>query len=512
MRGFSGTKRWPAVLMALGLTLSATHAAAQALEPPQPYQPTDANGVNLATGGLTVSTVEIGVGQKGAGGLFYSATYDTGAYGWRHSTWGGIQREPDDPYASLPSFTVTVMGQSVAFERLGTTGRFQAVDGYGALTLTAGVYTFTALDGTVATFIKSQSSSFPHLANEGVIQEIVRPDGERISFTYLVSGSGPSTGRRPLSVTNNLGYQIYFDYSADANLPVVTALNNGVDACAPTATTCTFSQSWPSLTFTQPTTNERWATDNLGRTLRIGLNAGKISSWANPSQTTGWSGTAARDFGNTQLTLSDGVGTWVYQVPRRNVTTGTSTTTITDPNSNVTQYHFSWQVPDAGPALPKLQWIKDGLNRTTQMVQDGGGLRLVTYPEGNGVVILRNERGDIETITRTAKPGSGLADTVVTATYGDCSTPILCGRPTAVTDERGHVTNYTYAAHGGVLTATGPAPSPGAPRPQTRYTYAQLYAWYRDATGIVQAPTPVWRLTGASTCATESTCAGTPTP
>jgi RHS repeat-associated protein len=505
-RGVSGVSVWCAALLALGSAFSATTVAAQALEPPAPYQPTDANGVNLATGGVTVSTVEIGVGQKGAGGLFYSATYDTGAFGWRHSTWGGIQREPaNNPTAPLPSFTVTVMGQSVAFERLGTSGAFQAVDGYGQLTFSAGVYTFTALDGTVATFLKSQSTDFPNLANEGVIQEIVRPDGERITFTYTGSG----TNLLPLSVSNTLGYQIHFDWTSASRF-TVTALNNGVDACAITATTCTFSRSWPSLTFTQPSANLRHATDNLGRTLRIGLTSGKISSWANPSQTTGWSYSVVRDIGGdpTRSSVSDGVGTWQYHVPPRNPITSEATTTVTDPNSNDTQYHFAWQVPDAGPPLPELRWIKDALNRTTQIVQDGGGLRLVTYPEGNGVDVLRNERGDIDTITRRAKPGSGLADTVVVATYGDCSTPILCGRPTAVTDARGFVTDYTYASHGGVLTVTRPAPAPGGVRPQTRSTYGQFYAWYRDPTGIVQAPTPVWRLTGTSACATGNTCAG----
>ncbi|WP_420477879.1 RHS repeat domain-containing protein [Brevundimonas sp. FT23028] len=503
---FWSVKVWCAPLIALDLSLFATAADGQALEPPAPYQPTDAHGVNLATGGVTVSTVEIGLGQKGAGGLFYSATYDTGAFGWRHSTWGGIQREPaNDPTAPLPSFTVTVMGQSVAFERLGTSGAFQAVDGYGALTFSAGVYTFTALDGTVATFLKSQSTDFPNLANEGVIQEIVRPDGERITFTY----TGTRSDLRPLSVSNTLGYQIHFDWTSASSF-TVTALNNGVDACAPTAATCAFSRSWPSLTFTQPTANERHATDALGRTLRIGLTNGKVSSWATPAQTTGWSYSVVRNIGGdpTRSSVSDGVGTWQYHVPPRDPVTKEATTTITDPNNDDTQYHFAWQVPDAGPPLPELRWIKDALNRTTQVVQDGGGLRQVTYPEGNGVVVFRNTRGDIETITRSAKPGSPLADTVVTATYGDCSTPILCGRPTAVTDARGYVTDYTYASHGGVLTVTRPAPAAGGVRPQTRSTYGQFYAWYRDATGIVQAPAPVWRLTGTSACTTGTTCAG----
>ncbi len=493
------------VSLVLGLCLPRA-VLAQNIQPPEPYQPTDGNGVNLATGTIGISTSEISIGQSGAGGLSYSASFDARARGWRHNTWGGINRKPDDVYAPLHAYTVTVMGRSVVFEKL-TAGTFGAVEGYGTLTLAGGIYTFTALDGTIATFNKGERSEYPYEANEGVIQQIVRPNGEIISFTYL----GGNAGRYPLSVSNNLGYQIHFEYAGGAqqhNL-TVTALNNGIDACAPTATSCSFSQNWPSLTLAALSSGERTATDNLGHTLRLGFDArGQLTAIARPTQTTGSSRSVVWS-DNRVSSVSDGVGIWTYTIPVRPSSSYNTITTVRDPNLNTTSYAFAWEAQEVQGVRPELRSITDSLNNTTAVLQDGGGVREIIYPEGDGIRVIRNTRGDVETVTRRAKPGSPtLPDQITTATYGDCSTPIRCGRPTSVTDARGNVTTYTYDAAGNLLTETGPAPTPGAARPQTRYTWEQRYAWYRQngSSAITRAASPVWVQTGRSQCMTGTTC------
>lgn len=486
-------------------------AYAQDVKPPESYSPIDENGVNLATGSVSVSTVEIGVGRKGAG-LFYSASYDTGVNAWRHSVFGGINREPSDPYAVFPAYTVTVLGESVVFEKLGATNVFQPVDGYGSLVLSGGAYTFTALDGTQATF--GAPSYVDYQANEGVIQEITRPNGERISFTYVTGGSGPATSQYIRSVSSNLGYQIHFDYPTldRRNVFVVTAVNNGVDACAPSAASCSFTQNWPRLAFGYNTmTSERSAVDNLGRTLRLQFVAGRLSGYARPSQMSGWNTSVSWNAGRVQ-TLSDGAGSWTYSIPPPpNISQPGTTTTVTDPNNHSTTYVFKWEVPDAGVRLPELRSITNALNETTQIIQDGSGLRSATYPQGDGVVIQRNERGDITGIVANPKPGSGLASSSAAAVYADCSTAIRCGRPTSITDARGFVTEFTYDAAGNRLTATSPAPTTGAVRPQVRATYTQQYAWYKQggSSSITQAATPVWVQSETSACATLATCDGT---
>ena len=48
---------------------------------------------------------------------------------------------------------------------------------------------------------------------------------------------------------------------------------------------------------------------------------------------------------------------------------------------------------------------------------------------------------------------------------------------------------------------TGPAPTAGAPQPQTRHGYAQRYAWLSNgAGGYAQATTPIWVRTFTSMC------------
>ena len=105
-------------------------------------------------------------------------------------------------------------------------------------------------------------------------------------------------------------------------------------------------------------------------------------------------------------------------------------------------------------------------------------------------------------------PGSP-ADIVRRATYpSTCANPVTCNLPTSITDVRGGVTDYTYDAAGNLLTETGPAPAPGASRPQTRYVWEQRYAWYKQngSSAITRAATPVWVQVSQSHCMTGGTC------
>jgi RHS repeat-associated protein len=74
----------------------------------------------------------------------------------------------------------------------------------------------------------------------------------------------------------------------------------------------------------------------------------------------------------------------------------------------------------------------------------------------------------------------------------------------------GKTTDYTYdGTHGGILTMTSPPATSGAIRPQARYSYTALSAWYKNSAGaLVQAVSPVYLLTGTSTCQTTASCSG----
>ncbi len=118
-----------------------------------------------------------------------------------------------------------------------------------------------------------------------------------------------------------------------------------------------------------------------------------------------------------------------------------------------------------------------------------------TYDAANNIIHAR----------RVAKPGSGLADIVISATYNTLN-PVVAAKPTSTTDAKGNVTDYVWdQVHGGLLSETLPAPSPGAPRPQTRHEYAQRHARIADgAGGTVPVAHPTWVRTATSVCRTSA--------
>jgi RHS repeat-associated protein len=133
------------------------------------------------------------------------------------------------------------------------------------------------------------------------------------------------------------------------------------------------------------------------------------------------------------------------------------------------------------------------------------------YPEENAQWFSRDGRGNVIEKRIAAKPGSGYADVVSTASYpASCTNRKTCNRPDYVIDAKGNRTDFTWDTnHGGILTETRPA-APNGVRPQKRYTYTQLYAWIKNSSGsYVQAATPVWMLTGISECRTQASCVGT---
>ncbi|MBV8685926.1 MAG: RHS repeat protein, partial [Alphaproteobacteria bacterium] len=125
-----------------------------------------------------------------------------------------------------------------------------------------------------------------------------------------------------------------------------------------------------------------------------------------------------------------------------------------------------------------------------------------TGPDGARTDLKYDGHRNVVEVRRHPRPGatnpdgSVPADIITSAVY-DVDHPKSSSKPLSMTDGRGNTTNWTYdPVHGGVLTETGPAPSPGAPRPQTRYAYAQLTPRYADGS----AGAPVWLLVRTSLC------------
>ena len=123
----------------------------------------------------------------------------------------------------------------------------------------------------------------------------------------------------------------------------------------------------------------------------------------------------------------------------------------------------------------------DELGRETDATSDGRGRVLsYTYPELDQEVLSYDERNNPLTLTRKAKPGSGLADIAVSESYTEgvtvaiCATPATCNKPVTQTNALGAVTNIAWDATTGQLTQIKlPADNAGQ-RPQTDYAYTSF--------------------------------------
>ncbi|MBO9501195.1 RHS repeat-associated core domain-containing protein [Brevundimonas sp. A19_0] len=521
MFGLSHARRLLLAVMAgaAALGVAVLPASAQTtLEAPPVYEQVGPLGVDVISGTAQISSPAISIGDPAAGGLSFSATWDTQKEAWRYSTLTSLSRTINKESSCFALYTVVYLGSSNVFQREECDGpTFELIDGFGALTEeTDGSFTYVSVDGAVAVFPAASPTPVGT-----PVQTITRLNGEVITF---------ETG----SIRNNLGYELRFTTNTSGD-QVVTAVNNTV---CPVGGACPGGTSWPSLTFSS-VGNERRVTDATNATTRITLSGTTPGldlpvGVSRPTQTTGNSITYGYSFvrgrGTVVTSASDGRGTWTYAYETYCAPAPAPcsppqgsyqlSTTVTDPNSQTSEYHIAWlgytvwtsPTTQEEQFTPSLVWIKNGMNQQTDIFQSGGGLRFAELPEGNSVTIGRNPNGAVTSILTTPKPGSGLSPRESTAHYPDCSVnAVLCLQPDSITDARGNVTNFTYDATTGLpLTATRPAPTSGAARPQTRFTWTPQYAWYKVAgtPGFVQAPTPVWVQTETSACATAAPSPG----
>ena len=434
-------------------------------------------------------------------------------------------------------------------------------------------FTYTATDGTVAVFLPIFVPNSPGGYSNAQVSYVIEPDGTRYDFEY------GSSGLR--SVTSSRGYAALFEYAGGSQVTKTCLINLGTTAkpannicpaSPPQAATYGYSGSFMTsatgpdnqidvfaytnvqpgvsfqMAFTKPGQSTPWLTNNNiydfttdGLTYPI-VTAQNFADGSSFSYFYDY--TPQTDNGSGGFAGYQSVAGGAY-INALNQTTEVRYDFPATPNSfkpprvvigangepsfpPVNLGDIVYQVTP-GPAR-----IVDALGRTTTqdycdanamanlpsnefnrcLVRD---LQFSIDPEGNKVQLKYGVNNNVTEIRRIAKAGSGLADTVETATY-DTTACInyqlkICGKPLTVTDAKGIVTDYTWSAtHGGMLTETRAAPSAGADRPQKRYTYTQLYAWYRNSAGtVIQSPYPVWLLTQISECKSgvAPACVGT---
>ena len=469
----------------------------------------DGNGVDLATGALTLGGAGVSIGS-GEGALSYQRYYN--GRGWSSNLSYSVTLDNVNNKRH-----VNLNGQSDVFTYTG--GQFVSDEGSGA-TLTHNTY--TTAGGVVMTFASSPGT------DALLVSDITYPSGlkttfHRVSVTVCFPaepvGCDWSTYSRLQSITNNVGYQLHFSYDANSIIPnepfesvrqwrrlnKVTAINNTVDYCAPTAAVCpAFSRTWPSLAISprpiDAPSGSSSVTDALGRTTRYSYSVGRLTGIR-------WPGSSSDDItisyhaSGRVSSVDRGFGTWSYAYAEAG---DTLTTTVTAPGG-------AQQTAVSAISTGLIDSVSDALSRTTSYQYDSNGrVTRITGPEGDYVAYAYDARGNVTETRAVAKSGSGLADIVTSAAYpSSCSNPVVCNKPTSTTDALGGVTDYTYnATHGGVLSVTAPAPGGGAARPQTRFTYTSKRARYKNgAQSFVNGPL-ITVLSTTSACATLSSCSG----
>jgi RHS repeat-associated protein len=489
-------------------------ASAQTTDNPAPvHVQYDENGVDVSGDSFNTFIADVAAGPAGRGGLAYVRPfgYPTGTGGSSYDL--GI-------FQNVTVWTATIGFQAFAFMSSNGTS-FISTDGSGAtLTKSGSTYTLTSGDGTIVAYAYTtlDSGDFNRRARG---TSITYPSGENVTLSWAdqiwctntldgCPGTNPwRTAVRLQAVSSSLGYQLHFNYgranivlnsqaAAWRDLDSISAINTSVDYCDPTAHSCSLTQSPPTVSYSGNS-----VTDPAGRTTVY------------TSSTSGW--TIQRPTASSpNFTVSQDVNAHVTSVVRNGATftysyslSGTiATLTRTDALSHTRVYTSELTV-----GLPTSIQDEDG-HTTSYQYDTSGRLKRMTAPEGNYVEYGYDARGNVTTTTYTPKPGSTLSPTATSASFlSSCANVVTCNLPTSTTDARGNTTDYAYdATHGGVVTVTAPAPTTGATRPQTRYTWSALQAYVKDSGGsIVATGQNTYRVTGVSQCQTGSapSCVGT---
>ncbi|GAA4776995.1 hypothetical protein GCM10023219_26000 [Stakelama sediminis] len=336
-------------------------------------------------------------------------------------------------------------------------------------------YIYRLADGTAITFTdptggdaESPSTYYCDWTNPsgGCIllpTQVRNPNGSSLTLSWLAGfGFGPDTLSQ---VSNSFGYSVHFSYSG-SNRTKADFRRNGVTE--------------GTITYSYPSSGVVDVTDLTGHSWQITATSITPPGTSTPNFTV--SGTT-----NVTSVTRDGVTTqYGYSVSG-----STATMTVTDAAS-----HSKVIVSDLGIGRPTS--VTDRMGKQTRYGYDSyKRLTRVTYDESNYVEYTLDGRGNVTATTLHAKPGSGLSNIGTSASYpSSCSNYVTCNNPTSTTDALGRITNYSYdATHGGVTAVTLPAPSGSGTRPQTRYSYTQIGG--------------VYELTGVSTCRSSASCTGT---
>jgi RHS repeat-associated protein len=488
---------------------------AQIAQPAPVRESIDANGVDLVTGKLTVTAPALVLGSEANALSYYRLNKGSG---WTDNLTGLLNQ-----VGSV--MTVSLGGVSDSFTVTGST--FTSTEGNGStLTLngTSTLYTYTRGDGTVARFGKMSGSDYLPGSTSGRLIDIVSPEGEKLTIAYnsiqycmQSDGMGGCAAHgfayRVSTVSNSYGYQLILNYEyypwnnpygvPDFNIWTRVVGVSGMNL-AVSASTVIASQSFSFVTSGGITHYN--VTDAEGRVTKYRTAYTTVLGITYPGHTT--EDVSFTYGGGAVSTVAKvGSGTTTYS---RSDSGNVRTVTVTPPTVTPALSTIVYTFDIAKRRMTSVTVTENGINRTTSYAYDSiGRLTQTTMPEGNYVQLTLDGRGNVTETRAVGKSGSGVTDIVTTAGFdASCTSPAKCNQPNWTRDAKNNQTDYTYhSTHGGVLTVTLPADASGV-RPQTRYAYTSLQAYYYKVGSIVASGEPVTRLTSISSCRTSASCAG----
>jgi len=489
-----------------GLTLAAASVLAiparaqEEIKPPL-YTAVDANGVDLISGVATFAQPMNSIGGEGPQGLSTSAMLRAGSPISSMNSYIQLSSDETNVYTTL-----VLMGSTMKFRGQPTGGGVTALDdATGKFSYPNSVITYTATDGTMATFqtvVWNSGNPSPI----GRILSLKYPGGETLSFTR-------TTGFDPgLKVESSLGYALAGGFSSGDYQASAANLK---------ASTCDTLQCSGTSYSNQAA---------QGRTLQV---SGSYTPGTTTLVVTNPTGDRVRTYtiqnvadADRVVSYSEGGTTWTYaysfvadnfdSLPYD----GILTTTVTDPQghqrvvkSRQNNAHIISDTDNLGHTT-SVQYLADayGLGR--------GKIYQITYPEGNRDYYemdgYRNvtARWRIPKGASTTLPVDQIPGTTVERASYSCRPTFAggqnCKSPDWIRDARGAQTDFAYdSVTGELLSVTKPAGTNGV-RPQTRNTYASFTPRYLQ-NGAMTAAAPVRRLVRTSTCATGAApaCVGT---
>jgi RHS repeat-associated protein len=182
------------------------------------------------------------------------------------------------------------------------------------------------------------------------------------------------------------------------------------------------------------------------------------------------------------------------------VASGTVSTTVKDPLNHPTTIAMN-----SASGLPLTTTDKLG-KILTYAYDASGNVQSITKQDGSSTVYTYDDRGNVTYILQNPASNSGLASTHISYGYDtECLNYVKCNKPNWSRDSLENETNFTYNQGGFIESVTGPAPVSGGVRPQTRYSYVKLQAYYLNSSGSISASgQPITLLSRTSQCLSQA--------